>query len=431
MSAPAPAPGSCPAAPTRVAYVVKMFPRFSETFILHEILELERLGYEVTVYSLKRPAAGPVHPALSRLRARVVYLPERPWLWLTRGMAAVLALAARSPRDLARTLGYVATRGTHQAWKRCFQGACLARALEREPVEHLHAHFASAPARAAMFASRFSGVPFSLTAHAKDIFQDGTDLDLLRDKLRAASFVVTVSEYNRAYLESLVAGPEASGRRSWPGAAALRPASIRRLYNGVDLQHFAPQERRAEGETVLAVGRLVDKKGFDDLIRAWPAVRERRPGARLVLVGEGPERGPLMTLARSLGLHDEIEWAGAEPQDRVRARLAGAAVFCLPCRVGRDGNRDGLPTVLLEALACGVPCVSTRVTGIPEIVRDGIEGRLVEEGDRAALADAIVDLMADAEQRRRMGAAARARAESLFDLRRNVAQLALWFGSPS
>lgn len=415
------------AARPRVAYVVKMFPRFSETFILHEILELERLGHDVTVYSLKRPLGGPVHPAFSRLRARIVYLPERPWSWLSRGGAAVLALAVRSPRDLVRTLVYVASRGTHQAWKRFFQGACLARALEREPADHVHAHFASAPARAAMFASRFTGLPFSFTAHAKDIFQDGTDLDLLRDKLRAASFVVTVSEYNRAYLDSLTTGPEAAARRSWPGASALRPASIRRLYNGVDLQHFVPQERMAEGETVLAVGRLVDKKGFDDLIRAWPAVRDRRPGARLVLVGEGPERERLKTLAESLGLRDEIEWAGAEPQDRVRARLAGAALFCLPCRVGRDGNRDGLPTVLLEALASGVPCVSTRVTGIPEILRDGIEGRLVDEGDRAALADAIVDLLRDPEGRRRMAVAARARAEALFDLRRNVTQLSLWF----
>lgn len=416
----------------RLAYVVKMFPRFSETFILHELLELERLGHEITIYSLKRPVAGPTHPALSRLRARVVHLPERPAAWLTHGVAAVVPLVVRSPGTMARVLWYVATRGTHQAWKRFFQGACMARDLSRRPVDRVHAHFASAPARVALFAGRFAGLPFSFTAHAKDIFQEGTDLDLLRDKIRAADFVVTVSEFNRSYLESLVRGPGVPARRSWavPADRRWRDPSVRRLYNGVDLELFTPADEVAGDEVVLAVGRLVEKKGFDDLVRAWPAVCARRPEARLIVVGDGPERERLGALADELGIADRIQWVGAEPQDVIRGRLARAALCCLPCRVGKDGNRDGLPTVLLEALASGVPCVSTTVTGIPEILREGVEGCLVPPGDVAALGAALAEMLSDGERLRRMGRAARLRAEERFDLRRNVGQLADWFGAP-
>jgi glycosyltransferase involved in cell wall biosynthesis len=410
----------------RVAYVVKMFPRLSETFILNEILELERRGVEVVVHSLKRPAPGPVHPGVRELRARIHYLPERPVEWLSRGLVDALRFCARRPREAARMLGYVATRRTHQAWKRFFQAASLARDAARRPVDHVHAHFASAPARVAMFAARMIDRPFSFTAHAKDIYNDGTDLDLLRDKMRAARFVVTVSDFNRAYL-SRIYGPDANG-------------SLRRLYNGVDLNVFAPRpantSRDVEGigehapspaPILLAVGRLVEKKGFDDLLGALPFVLEHAPRARLVIVGAGPEEARLRTLASELGVARSVTWVGALPHDEVRTWLSRATLFCLPCRVAADGNRDGLPTVLLEALACGVPCVTTALTGIPEIVRDGVEGRLVAPGDAAALADAIGALLADREARSRMARAARIRAGEQFDLRANVGRLASWF----
>lgn len=398
----------------RVAYVVKMFPRLSETFILNELLELERLGHELAVYSLKAPAPGPRHPGVARLAARVVVLPERPVAWLGRGVPAALVLLARHPRRVLSLLRYVASRGTHQAWKRFFQAAVLARHLDRHPVEHLHAHFASAPSRVAMFAAHFAGLPFSFTAHAKDIFHAGTDEDLLRAKMRAARFVVTVSDFNRAHLVGLLGDNDR--------------AAVRRLYNGVDLDQFAPGfgALPREPATVLAVGRLVEKKGFADLLAAWPAVRARVPAARLVIVGDGPERADLVERARALGVTDSVTWAGPLPQDAVRAHLATATLFALPCRIARDGNRDGLPTVLLEALASGLPCVTTTVTGNPEIVRDGVEGRLVPPDDPAALAAALGDLLLDPEARARMAEAARASAIERFDLRHNVATLAGW-----
>ncbi|HEY2955267.1 MAG TPA: glycosyltransferase family 4 protein [Candidatus Eisenbacteria bacterium] len=398
----------------RVGYVIKVFPRFSETFILNELLELERLGVPVTVYSLKAPILGPVHPAVARLGARVVYLPERPLHWLTRGAWAAAKLLARRPAVVLPVLAYVATRRTHQAWKRFLQASCLVQDLRAHPLDRLHAHFASAPARVAMLASRLAGLPFSFTAHAKDIYQSGTDWDVLRDKMRAAEFVVTVSDYNRAYLERLLG--DTNGH-----------CTIRRLYNGVDLQLFSPAEREDHGGIVLAVGRLVEKKGFDDLLRAWPRVLARHPHARLVIVGAGPEAARLEDLARALAIAGRVTWAGPEPQERVRAWMARASVLCLPCRIAADGNRDGLPTVLLEAMAVGLPCVSTAVTGIPEILGDGEGGLLVQPGDSEALAEIVAGLLADPERRAVLGAAGRARAEALFDLRRNVGRLASWF----
>ena len=404
----------------RLVYVVKMFPRLSETFILSELLELERRGFALTVYSLKRAAPGPRHPDVARLKARVVELPERPVAWLLHGGAAALALLVRHPRRVGTLLRYVVTRRTHQAWKRFFQAAVMVRDLAPDPPRHLHAHFASAPSRVAMFAAHLAGVPFSFTAHAKDIFHADTDLDLLRAKMRAARFVVTVSDFNRVHLEGVLGGDR---------------TRVRRLYNGVDLERFSPRARAApaphDGPVVLAIGRLVEKKGFADLLGAWPAVVARVPAARLVLVGEGPERDALVARARTLGITDTVRWAGALPQDAVRELLATATLFALPCRIARDGNRDGLPTVLLEALASGVPCVTTTVTGNPEIVRDGIEGRLVAPGDPDALAAALVGLLLDPESRARMAAAARASAIERFDLRRNVATLSSWFdGGP-
>lgn len=397
--------------PLRLAYVVKMFPRFSETFVLNELLELERLGFEITVYSLKHPTPGPRHPQFDRLRARVVVLPERPIEWLTRGPVHVARALVEHPGIVLRRLLYVATRGTHQAWKRFFQAAVMRSDLRLRPVRRIHAHFASAPSRVAWFAAGMSRVPFSFTAHAKDIYQNGTDLDLLRDKIAAASFVVTVSDFNREYLNQL----------------ATNGARVRRLYNGVDLEHFAPATPGGGPPAVLAIGRLVEKKGFDVLLRAWPEVRRSHPAARLTLVGGGPEEVPLRALAATLGIEATIDWAGARTQEEVRGLMTRTTVFCLPCRLAADGNRDGLPTVLLEAMAAGLPCVSTRLTGIPEIIRDGEDGRLVAPDDPAALAGALSELLADPVACAAMGRRARARAEERFDLRRNVRQLADWF----
>jgi glycosyltransferase involved in cell wall biosynthesis len=209
------------------------------------------------------------------------------------------------------------------------------------------------------------------------------------------------------------------------GAAAHR--RVRRLYNGVDLALFAPDGGPRDATHVVAVGRLVEKKGFDVLIEAIALLAARGLGVQATVVGEGEERQRLESLVAERGLAGRVRLAGALDQTLVRQLLRRATVCCLPCRVGADGNRDALPTILLEALACGLPVIATPVSGIPEILDDGRAGRLVPECDAAATAEALAELLARPDQRASLAAAGRARAEALFDLDRNVAVLREWF----
>ena len=400
--------------PTRIGYVCKMFPRFSETFIVNEILTLEALGFDVTIYSLKTPPAGPRHDTVRRLRARVVYLPES----VLRGFFAVAAAHVRvffrGPLVWLRTALYILSRGNLHAVKRFLQAGVLAQFLVEEPVDQLHAHFASSATRVSMLVHRLAGIPYSFTAHAKDIYIHSIDTDLLRDKIREAAFVSTVSEFNRKHLLALAD----------PGTR-----HIHRIYNGVDLARFDYAADGREPGLVVGVGRLIEKKGFSDLLEALAPLAEFRPSVRLVLIGEGPLRDALEAQARRLGIEGRVTFPGSLPQLEVRDWLRRAEVFALPCRVGADGNRDGLPTVLLEAEASGVPVVTTDVTGNPEIVADGKEGFLVPERRPDLLTARIGQLLGDPELRARMGRRARERAERQFDLSRNVAELARLFRS--
>ena len=393
-------------------YVLKMFPRFSETFILSEILELERRGRALHVLSLRRPDDGRFHGDVARVRAAVDYLPEH--VRCEPGVhAASHARAWRAaPRRYVALLG-LALRHRGEAWRAFLIAPLLAERAARAGCLRLHAHFASLPALTAMFAAELLGVRFTFTAHAKDIFLHDRSPTLLRELMRRARRVVTVSEFNAEYLRAL-AGPE------WG------PERVVRVYNGIDLAAFraAPAAGRAGGRPlILAVGRLVEKKGFGDLIRACAELRRRGVDARCEIVGKGPLHDALQRRIAELGLRDRVWLAGPLPRERVADRMREAALLSQPCIVGRDGNRDGLPTVILEAMAAELPVVATRVTGIPEAVEDGVTGRVVEPGRPERLAEALAELLTDRESRARMGRAARLRAERLFDQARNAAEL--------
>jgi len=387
----------------RVAYVLKMYPRFSETFVLNELLELERQGVALRVFSLKRPNDGIAHADVQRLRAAVTYLPES----LPRLVWAQRELLRRRPlRLLALLLRAVRKRRLDSA-KHVLQAGALAPRLLDERWTHLHAHFASGSTSVALNASRLTDVPYSLTAHAKDIYLDSVRPADLARKLAPARFAVTVSDYNAAYLR-----PLANGTR------------VVRVYNGIDLERFTPNGTpRDRPPLVLAVGRLIEKKGFDDLVRACASLDAEGTDFRCAIVGKGPLRDDLQTLIDRLGLGSRVSLTGPLPRERLLHLYPRAAVMAAPCTVGDDGNRDGLPTVLVEAMALGVPVVTTPVTGIPELVEDGVTGLLVPERAPAALARAIGRLVAEDELAQQVAAAARARVEERFDLRRNVAQL--------
>ena len=422
-----------PAAPTaelahKVAYVMNGFPRLSETFIAHEIVQLERLGLGLRLFSVKRENEALVHPVVASIRSPLTYLPKTgslsgtsllPWLWrnVPAYAAAHAALIRRRPLAWARTaLGALA-----QAWrdrpsgglalrkvyiKEFLQAGQIAHAvLQAGDVGHLHGHFCHGVATITWFASRLSGLGFSFTAHAKDIYQaDLNPGDLLEQKMGAARFVATCTCANAGVLQ----------------LRHRRPAEVHTIYHGLDTDWFSPSPdpESPARPVILAVGRLVEKKGFDHLLRACALLRELGMDFECQIVGEsGPAEGGLRVLIDRLGLQSQVRLVGPMPQDRLREVYRKATLFALPCQVMADGDRDGFPNVLAEAMAMGVPIVSTRISGIPEMVDDGVHGLLVEPGDAAALVLALEQVLTDANLRDRLALAARQRICERFDSR--------------
>jgi glycosyltransferase involved in cell wall biosynthesis len=379
-----------------------MYPRFSETFILTEVLSLEEQGADLEIFSLRAPVDGHFHEALARVAAPVTYLPQAGrtlelWDALRDGQEILGGVVAQQLPELLLAAPVDAA-----------QAVRLAVLVRERGIDHLHAHFGSVSTTVARLAARLAGITYSFTAHAKDIFHEEVDRDDMERKLSDAAAVVTVSDYNLDFL------------RTWYGPSAAR---VRRIYNGIDLASFAPATPRERPPVVVGVGRLVEKKGFDHLVDAIDLlVREGRQ-VRLDLIGTGAVEGALRAQVARLGLGDTVRFLGPLPQERLREAVTQAAVLAAPCVVGADGNRDGLPTVILESLALGTPVVATPVTGIPEAVDDEITGLLVPEGDAAALARAIARLLDDPELRCRFACTGRKLVEGRFDSRRNTTLL--------
>jgi glycosyltransferase involved in cell wall biosynthesis len=379
-----------------------MYPRFSETFIVNEILAHEAAGLHVEIVSLRSPVDGRFHEDHARVRAHVTYLspgePKATRLWeLVHGTAArfpeVWSLLAREPdvklADLCQALQ-------------------LAPLLVDRGIEVMHAHFGSVATTVARLASELTGIPYIFTAHAKDIYHEEVDDDDLTRKLAAAAATITVSDYNLAHL------------RTGHGSAASRAV---RIYNGLPLDKFPYRPPAGRNRHIVAVGRLVEKKGFDVLVEACAILRDGGEAFTCEIVGAGPEEDALRTRIRRHNLEDQVHLTGPKAQGAVIELVQRGAVFAAPCIVGQDGNRDGLPTVLLEAMALGTPCVATDVTGIPELVEDGVTGLLVAQHDSAGLATALRRLLDDPALGVRLAAAARARIEADFDAARNTARL--------
>jgi glycosyltransferase involved in cell wall biosynthesis len=354
----------------RVGYVLEGFPRPSETFVVTEILAREAYGESIVVFRLRAPEGNDPHGRAARVTAPIVDVP--------------------GDSDDA-------------------QGAALADIALARGVTHLHAHFANTATTVARLASRKSGIGYSFTAHAMDIFSPVARPDDLAAKIRDASFVVTVSDYNLAFL-----------RRIAPDAPRLS-----RLYNGLDLERFpfAPRPFAGAPARVLGVGRLVEKKGFRHLIDAVAVLREHGEDVTLDIVGSGALEADLGQRIAASGHADVMRLLGARPQHDVAALLQKADVFVAPSVVASDGDADGLPTVLLEAMATGVPTVATAVTGIPEIVRTGETGMLVPPADPPALADAIAATISTGFPRSSVVASARNLVEREFDARRQALSL--------
>lgn len=378
----------------RTGYVVKVYPRFSETFVVREVLAREAQGEDLVIAALRPTTDQRFHDLISRVRAPVTWIPHD--LRSARRLWAAVGEAHDLP-GLGVTLP--------ELWSEDFevagQAVLLARWATEQQVDHLHAHFASLPGRTTRLAARLAGIPYSLTAHAKDLFHQDVDPLRLAAVLRDAAHVVTVSDHNVAWIAEH--HPDTRGR-------------VHRIYNGMDLAELDYHDPTDRPTVVCSVGRLVEKKGFADLVDAVALVRDRGVDLRLELAGSGPLLGRLQTQIRQTGLADAVVLHGPMPQREVMQLVRRSAVFAAPCVVAADGDRDGLPTVLLEAMALGTPCVSTPVTGIPEVVRHDETGLLVPERDPFALADAIQRLAQEPALRRRLAQQARTLIQTDFDV---------------
>ncbi len=387
-----------------VGYVLKQYPRLSETFILNEILGLEENDVDVSIFSLRYATEGRFHPATAAVKGSVRYLanPDK-----TAFLDAFRALPELRLERLDQIFAFIDLLPAARRARLVLQAIEIAGAVNRSGIDHLHAHFLTVAAHTAHLVHLLTGVPYSVTAHAKDIYRNSVDWDIATRVAQDAAAVVTVCDANLRYLAD----------RLGTGCRLVR------IYNGLGPQDQpTPVESRTAG-LVLGVGRLVEKKGFDLLLRAVADLAPDHPDLTCVLVGDGDQRAALEAQAIHLGIEPRVTFTGAQPQNEVAAWLRRAQIMAAPCRVGTDGNRDALPTVLLEALGAGLPVVTTPVSGIPEIIAHGEQGLIVECDDSAAFTAALARLLQDRQLVASMAAAGPPKLARDFDRADTIGQL--------
>jgi glycosyltransferase involved in cell wall biosynthesis len=415
----------------QIGYILKGYPRTSETFITNEIRLLEKMGVGLSIFSVKKLEGQKNHAMVKDIKAPVTYLPQADPLsearfsrWLIDNVPKFSASHAlifkRKPlayikvflECLVMSIQY--RNGLFELprevfFKEFLQAGFIANAvMESGQIQHLHAHFCHGSTTIAMFASRMTGIPFSFTAHAKDIYlKELNPGKLLQKKMRRAEFAVTCTGANEEYLKQL----------------APKGAVIHKIYHGLDTKLFSYSEQKAtdkqdEGLPVLlSVGRLVEKKGFDYLVKACAILKARGRQFQCQIVGGGDAdvTEKLVRLIKDLSVEDTVNLYGAVTQEELRDIFKKATVFALPCLVVDNGDRDGIPNVLVEAMSMRVPVISTDISGIPELIDNNINGLLVPEKNAEAMADAIERLLMNPALRQQLGEAGRARVCKDFD----------------
>ncbi|MEX2137773.1 MAG: glycosyltransferase [Pirellulales bacterium] len=407
-----------PTARTKVAYLMSRFPKLTETFVLYEILAVEREGIEVQIYPLQRTAERVTHPEAARLVARAQFQPwlswaitrshlhfliRRPWIYL----ATLLRLLWANFGSLRFFAGAIAffPKAVH-----------IARLVQQGQIDHVHAHFASHPAAVAWVISRLTRIPYSLTAHGTDLH---CDRHMLREKVAAAEFVITISNYNR---DLIVAE---CGELFRPKVQVIHCGVDTHVFTA-DIDQTGSSDPRAALQ-IVCIGTLHEVKGQTYLLEACR--RLRRDGLELDchFVGNGPDMEPLSRQASEAGLTEQVHFHGACPQAKVAKLLRRADIVIAPSVPTRSGQREGIPVALMEAMASGVPVIASRLSGIPELVIDGETGILVPPRDAEGLAAAIARLADNAVLRTQLARAARQNVEREFNLDRNAARLARRF----
>lgn len=400
-----------------IAFVLKGYPRLSETFIANEIRALEQRGLDIRIVSLRHPTDAKTHPVHGKIHADVHYLPEYLYRAPGRVLAAWWKVRRRSRyRDCLRAwLRDLRRDPTPNRVRRFGQALVLADELGSDVV-HLHAHFLHTPASVTRYVSLLLDLPWSCSAHARDIWT--TPEWEKREKLASCRWAVTCTAVNYRHLQALVPSAE----------------RVSLVYHGLDAKRFPASEVAGSARDgsdaqqpvrILSVGRAVEKKGYDDLLTAL-ALLPAELHWRFEHVGGGPWLGRLKRRATRLGIGERICWRGPLAEPAVRACYAAADIFVLSSRIARDGDRDGLPNVLMEAQSQGLACVSTRISAIPELLEEGNNGLLVDAGDQQGLADAMLRLIRDPGERRRMGAAGGRRVSREFRFDEGIDRLEAW-----
>lgn len=399
--------------PDRVLYVLSQFPSLSETFILREIRALIDKGVDVRILSLKVPGDELVQPQAAAMADRVWYPAG--------GGRTCLAAAATVIRKPATTLAFLAMM-LSELWRRPLvlskSLVAIFRALGRlEDVrafgpQLIHAPWATYPATVAWLLSRVLDRPFSFTSRAHDIFIED---HMMARKLESAALAITITEYNRRYMER------------WMRTPGAIPVKV--IHSSLNLPELPFVQGTRLPRHLLSVGRLVPMKGFDILLHALAHLRSRGVELSCTIIGEGPQRRRLEKLRAELGLDAIVKLPGAMPQGEVVRHMSESTLMVLPCVVAPNGQSDGIPNVLMESMANGLPVISTRISGIPELIEDDVNGRLVPAGDTEALAAAIEALLDSPDKREAFARAGRRKVESDFDVRQEAGRLLEHFGS--
>ncbi|WP_421084517.1 glycosyltransferase family 4 protein [Rothia nasimurium] len=394
---------------SRIGYILKVYPRFSETFVVTEILAREAAGEDLSIYALRPTTDTRFHPELARVQAPVTWIPRssqaaRFWEQVASSL---------TDEDMRQRFAAILPQLLDLSASDVAQGVALAARVRKDGITHLHAHFASLAGRMAWVASQLTGIPYTVTTHAKDIFHESVDMTWLRRICADAQSVIAISEYNRAYLERVLEGTG---------------ANIVLQYNALELDRFPfqlpPVPSADQPLQIAAVGRHVPKKGFVQLLDALALLEKQGIDFRLTLGGSGELTGQLKEQVTRLDLDQKVTMPGPLTQEEVRHMLAEAHVFAAPCVPAEDGNVDGLPTVVLEAMACGTPVIATAVTGLPEVIHHQTTGLLLEPHDVEALAEALAAIALGQVDTRALATGARALIDQNFDSRTQAQALA-------
>jgi len=378
--------------------ILKGYPRISETFISNEILLLEQLGFSIHLFSMRQPRENFSHASVKGIKAKVDYLPETLLIPLPRFLYYNFRLAAKQPRRYLSTVKSAVRRFRRTrrlaTFKHLLQaGYLVEHLLPGSGVSHLHAHFAHSPTSVALFACQLIGIPYSFTAHAKDIYTSHSEQ--LHEKIVQARFVVTCTEYNKQRLAEISRGAG---------------VPLFRIYHGIDTDLFngtIEQKVPSPPFNILTVARLTAKKGLPTVYRALRRLHDQGVLFRHTLIGNGEDRKKILALINDLGLGPLTSWLGTQPHGVVMEHYRRADLFVLGCEVAANGDRDGIPNVFLECMAMGVPIVATRVSAIPELLADRETGLLVPPRAPEDMARAMSRLLSDLELRRQIVASAR------------------------